>query len=410
MSVDVPAPVRSIVDLADPQLYATGDPVAAWAELRRRAPVYRNVRPDGSSFWALTTYDLVSRVFRGTKEFTSEQGMRLDAEPTATRASAGRSLIVTDPPRHTKVRHAMSAAFTPRMVARLERNMRTTVDSILDSALAEGTCDFIEVAARLPVSVICDLLGVPPSDWDFMLDRTRTAFGNAPTTEAEVLAKIEAHADILAYYARLAGERRRQPAEDVITALVHATVDGAPLTDEEIFLNCDGLISGGNETTRHATAAGLLALLSEPEQLADLRADRTLLPSAVTEILRYTSPALHVLRTARTDVELGDTLVRAGDQVTLWMPAANRDSLVFADGDRFDIRRDARRQLAFGVGSHYCLGSALASQELRVFFGRLLDRVGLVEPAGPVRRLASNLIWGIESMPVRLRASQSEQG
>jgi len=411
-------PAFAVPDLADPDLYATGDPVRVWRQLRATAPVYWNERADGSGFWALTRHRDVNAVYRDTRVFTSERGMRLDLDQRASDAAAGAMLIVTDPPRHHQLRRIINSAFTARTVSRLEANMRETVSQVLDAALATGTVDFAEVAARLPVSVICDLLGVPPADWDFMLDRTRTAFGEPPATldsgaavgapvAAEpwerALAAAEAHADLLTYYADLVARRRREPGEDIITAMVHGDIDGVGLSDEEIFLNCDGLISGGNETTRHASVAGLLAFIERPDQWRRLRAEPGLLPTAVAEILRFTSPALHVLRTAVTDVQLGDQLVRAGDRVTLWNAAASRDEAVFTDPDEFDLARSQGQHLAFGAGAHYCLGSALAGTELRVLFGELSRRVVQVEPAGPVRRLSSNLIWGIASMPVTLR-------
>lgn len=387
-----------MIDLADPALYGSGDPVPVWARLRRDNPVYRNVRPDGSSFWAITAHHLVSEVLRDHVRFTSEPGMQLDADPTATRAAAGKMLIVTDPPRHGKIRRVINTAFTPKMVRRLETHMAETVSRALDDALDMRELDFTDLSGRLPVSVICDMLGVPKADWDFMLQHTGIAFGDTD----DHMAKVAAHAEIIAYYADLVDQRRQQPGDDIITALATAVVDGEPLTDEEIFLNCDGLISGGNETTRHATTAGVLALIRHEQQWERLRADVSSVDTAVLEILRFTSPGLHVLRTARQDLRLGDESIGEGERVALWIPAANRDERVFDHGDRFDIGRDARKHLTFGAGTHFCLGSALATQELATFFGQLVRRVRWVELTGPVRWLSSTLIWGIESMPVRL--------
>jgi cytochrome P450 len=393
-------------DLADPALYGAGDPVHVWRELRAAAPVYWNERPGSDGFWALTRYQDVVAVYKDTRTFTSECGMRLDLNQAASDAAATKMLIVTDPPRHHQIRRVIGSAFTPRMARRLERNMRHTVTESLDGVLAAGTVDFTDVAAKLPVSVICDMLGVPRSDWDFMLDRTRTAFGERGATSNpfdRVLAAAEAHADLLLYYADLVAYRRREPGDDIVTAMVLGDIDGLPLTDEEIFLNCDGLISGGNETTRHASVAGLLALIRHPDWWARLRAEPELLDTAVQEVLRYTSPALHVLRTAVTDAVIGGRHIGAGDRVALWNAAANRDGAVFADPDTLDLARTPNQHVAFGAGAHHCLGAALATLELRVLFGELARRVDRVELAGPVRRLHSNLIWGIASMPVTLR-------
>nr|UMM61375.1 Tsk14 [Streptomyces tasikensis] len=391
-------------DLADPALYRDGEPEALWARLRARSPVHRNERTDKESFWAVLGHREALDVLRRPEVFSSGRGMRLDDSPGATQAASGRMLIVTDPPRHARLRHVMNAAFTPRTVARLRHAMRATATEIIEEAQERGRCDFVDVAARLPVAVICDLLGVPPADRPFMLDRTMTAFGHAGPGSADRAAAARAHTDILMYYAELTERKRREPADDVVTALVQGTVDGRPLTDEEIYLNCDGLVSGGNETTRHATVGGLLALMRHPDQweLAS-RADHPMETTA-QEILRFTSPAMHVLRTATEDTELAGQQVRAGDRVAVWLPAANRDPAVFPDPDRFDALRTPNRHVALAPGEHYCLGSALALAELTVFFKELIRRVRLPEPAGEPVRAASNLIRGFESLPVLLRA------
>ncbi|MGW5693601.1 cytochrome P450 [Streptomyces asiaticus] len=255
------------------------------------------------------------------------------------------------------------------------------------------------------------MLGVPRADWDFMLKLTMIAFGADENAGTDPQRIAEAHTELLVYYDNLLARRRRDPQEDIVSALAHGTVDGAPLTDEEILLNCNGLISGGNEPTRHATIGGLLALLRAPDQWARLRAEPGLLPSAVQEILRFTSPALHVLRTARREVDLGGHRIRTGDQVAVWLPAANRDEAVFADPDRFDIARTPSRHLTFATGTHFCLGSALATSELTIFFEEFLARVGQVTPRGAPRRMQSNLIWGFTSLPVTLtrRATPSRR-
>ena len=387
-------------ELCHPDLYRLGDPEQLWRRMHAAAPVHEGTF-EGSRFHAVVSHALISRILKDSKGFSSERGMRLDQNPAATALAAGKMLIITDPPRHGRIRRIVNSVFTPRMVARLEQNMRVTAAGIVDWVIEEGECDLADVAARLPLSVICDMLGVPPEDWDFMLDRTMAAFGSG---EADELAMAEAHADILSYYEELIRRRRREPREDVVTALVNGDIDGVPLTDEEIFLNCDGLISGGNETTRHATIGGFLALLDHPDQWAMLRADRGLLPGAVQEILRYTSPAMHVLRTAVTPTRIGSYALDPGDPVALWLSAGNRDPGVFADPDRFDITRSPNPHLAFSTGPHYCLGSALATTELTVLFDELLRRVRGAEPTGPPRRTRSILIWGYDSVPVRFTA------
>ncbi|MGW7094624.1 cytochrome P450 [Streptomyces sp. NPDC054874] len=396
-----------MTDLADPELPRRGRTEEIWKELRAQSPLYRNERKDGPAFWAVLSHPLANQVLRDSANFTSEKGMRLDHNPLATEASAGKMLIVTDPPRHGKIRRIINSAFTPRMVKRLEDTMRSTVVETLEEALEKGTSDFVDAAARLPVSVICDMLGVPKEDWGFMLDRTMIAFGSDAVEGGEdhAMRAAAAHTDLLMYYDELVELRRKDPQEDVVSAMVQGEADGEPLTDEEIFLNCDGLISGGNETTRHATVGGLLALMDHPEQWDRLRADPGLLPSTVQEVLRYTSPAMHVLRTANQDTELEGREIAAGDEVAVWLPAANRDGQVFENPEAFDVGRSPNRHLTFASGTHFCLGSALATMELSVMFEELTRRVGVAGHAGPVRRMRSNLIWGFESMPVTLGRS-----
>ncbi|MFD0631685.1 cytochrome P450 [Catenulispora yoronensis] len=257
--------------------------------------------------------------------------------------------------------------------------MRETVRQEL-AAIGDGEpCDFTDVASVLPLSVICDMLGVPRADWPFMLRSTRVAFGES---DSDPLERLEAHAQVLEYYQDLVAERRRRPREDVISTMAGGSVDGVPLTDEEIFLNCDGLISGGNETTRHASVGGLLALIDRPDQWRAASAAPEGLDAVADEILRFTSPAMHVLRTPCQDTEIGGQAIRAGEPVTVWMPSANRDEAVFDDPDRFDGARHPNPHLAFGMGPHHCLGATLARIELRVLFEELLRTFASGEPAG----------------------------
>ncbi|MFI6350933.1 cytochrome P450 [Streptomyces sp. NPDC050560] len=391
------------VDVADPELHGADALHPVWRWLRRNDPVRWSVRADGTAYWSVTTHAEAVRVLRDSGTFSSERGMRLGGDARAAAAASRRMLIVTDPPRHAAIRRIIGSAFTARTVHRLEQNMRTTVTAALDRALGQDTCDFVDTAALLPVSVICDLLGVPREDWGFMRERTTVAFSAVDEHGAPTDAAVEAHAEILLYYAELAERRRRSPGDDVVTALVRGEVDGRPLSDEEIFLNCDGLISGGNETTRHAAVGGLLALAARPEAWQALCDDPGLVPTAVDEILRWTSPGAHTLRTATRDTELGGRTVGAGESVVVWGPSANRDEAVFDEPDAFVIDRKPNRHLTFGHGAHYCLGGALAVSELRVLFGELRQRVAGVEVAGPVRRVRSNHIAGFEEAVVALR-------
>ncbi|MDG4765803.1 cytochrome P450 [Solwaraspora sp. WMMD406] len=399
------------MDLADPGLYARGRPEPVWAALRARGPVYRNRRPDGTVFWAVLSHRHTVEVLSSPETFVSERGMRLDGDPAAVRAAAGKMMIISDPPRHERIRRLVNTAFTPRVVGRLRDTIRRTAAEIVADEVKAGGGDIAAAAARLPASVVADLLGVPRADWPYLLERTMVAFGAADDADASQdrrPAKIaQAHTELFVYFTDLLAQRRADPADDVLSALAHGEIDGRPLTEEEIILNCNGLISGGNETTRHAVLGGLLALTDHPDQWRRLRADPGLLATGVPEVLRYTSPAMHVLRTAVRDVDLGGARIAEGDQVACWLPAANRDEMVFHEPDAFDVARRPNRHLAFGHGPHFCLGSALATAELNAFFAELLDQVHEVEPVAPARRMASNLIWGFSALPVRLTPKEA---
>ncbi|WP_405113443.1 cytochrome P450 [Micromonospora sp. NBC_01405] len=390
---------NELPDLSDPELYRA-DPVPLWALLRARTPVFYTPVSDRGAFWSVLGHEPATRVLTDPSTFVSGKGMRLGNEQPATEAAAGKMLIITDPPRHGMIKRIISSTYTPRTVARLRDTMREVVTEALDVAYEQDVCDFTDVAARLPVAVICDMLGVPKSDWDLMLRLTATALGNDPHTSVEQMR--EAYTDLFLYYDDLAKHRRRNPGSDVTSALVNGQIDGEPLTDEEVFLNCTGLLSGGNETTRYGTVGGLLALIDNPDSWRTLQADRSHVPSAVQEILRYASPLLHVRRTAVRDAEIGGHAISSGDQLAVWLPAVNRDPKAFVDPETFDITRSPNRHFAFGHGPHFCIGAPLAATEMEVFFEELVRRTDHAELAGQPQRLISDLVWGFETMPVRL--------
>jgi cytochrome P450 len=396
------------LDVADPDLYADGDPLPVWAELRATAPVHWNDRPEhGGGFWAVLTYQPAVQVYKDAAGFTSTRGIRLQVDPSAIDAAAGKMMIVTDPPRHSKFRKVMNSGFTPRRTEALAETMRATLEPLIDEALERGTVDFVtDVAAVLPAVIICHLMDMAPEEHRDLTDWTSKAFGaslgssGCPVTHA---ASTEANTRIFLHYARLLRRRRAEPGEDVVSVLARETIDGEPLTDAEVIMNCNGLLLGANETTRLASAGGLLALMNNPGEWRRLRDGEVTLDTAVEEILRFTSPAMHMVRVATRDTVVGGQLVRQGERVALWNPSANRDQSVFADPERLDLGRRPNRHLAFGLGHHFCIGAALARVELRAMLTVLLERTSGAEFAGPVRRMRSNFMWGVESMPVALR-------
>jgi cytochrome P450 len=398
------------LDLAESDLYVTGDALGTFRYLQEHAPVFWNRRQGKPSFWALTRYRDAVAVYRDRESYTSEHGMQVGQEESAARAAAGKMLIVTDYERHNQLRDVMNPTLTPRVARQLEGAMRRTVRRTLTGAAKAGPFDFVStVAGPLPLSVICQLLGVPEPDWHLMIEWTSTAFGSTtaehPITDAE---KAEANANIFAYYAALLRERRRAPADDVISSLIRGHIDGRPLTDEEILLNIQGLITGGNETTRHASAGAMIALIENPDQWQRLKRDKSLIPTAVEEVLRWTAPSLNVMRMALRDVRVGGQLVRAGERVSIWHPAVNRDEDAFPNAHRFDVGRTPNKHLTFGLGHHLCIGAALARFELRILLDELTGLLADAELAGPVKRLRSNLMWGVDRVPVRVTLETSK--
>lgn len=393
------------VNLADPQFYGRGDPLPVWAWLRHNAPVYRHPPTEQvvSGFWALTKYADQVAVLRNTRDFTSESGMLLGHQDDAALATSGRMLVVTDPPLHTKLRRILAPAFGPRMMARLRENLTATIGELVRDRLDTGEFDFVsQIATRIPTTVVCDMMGVPREDWEWMSRQTSSAFGWE--LDAERTATKEeretSNAEIYLYYMDLIPSRRADPGEDVISALVNGTVDGQRLSDEDVMLNCGGIVTAGNETTRHASAGAMLALSEFEGEWADLRTSAHALEPAVEEILRWTTPGLHVLRTCINEVEIRGVEILPGDIVTLWTPSANRDEDVFPDPDELRLTRAPNRHLSFGFGAHYCLGDALARLELAVLLDQVRTLAGRIELTGPHIRLSDTFLWGFGRMPV----------
>jgi cytochrome P450 len=353
---------------------------------------------DLPGFWILTRYDNVRAAYRDPATFSSAQGILLRPEEHGTDPGGGRTLALTDPPRHRQLRALVDDWFVVRSVRILEVEIRDVASQVVSHALERGTCDFVtEIAARIPLYVICKMMGVPRDDWERIFALTNQAFGGA-----DALTRRIAHLDILQYFEDLTAARAKSPADDLVSALVVAEIDGTRLTPDEILLNCDNLLVGGTENTRIAAAGGMLAFLEHPAEWHAISEEPALLPSAVEEVLRWTSTATHILRTATRPIVIRDRQIAAGDRVTLWNPSANRDESVFADPDHFDVRRRPNRHLALGSGEHFCLGSTLARTELRLLYSELLRHAQDVKLDGSPVRLSSIVVNGLERLPVRL--------
>lgn len=390
---------------------------AIWRRLRRENPVSwspamhrRDGQLRGPGFWSIVKYHDVLTISRDPATFISSKGIDMGTDPEDPRPAAGlgKQLITTDPPRHVRLRRLVNKHFTPRAVAVFEPHVRRITGAILDGIAARRTCDLVtDVAAQLPLAVICGMIGVPQEDWPLMFRLTNIAAGGSdPEYQVKGAGAYqtvaEGHRQMFAYFAGAVAARRRQRNDDLLSVLLEAEIDGGQLSDEEILWFCFLLIVAGNETTRNAIAGGLLALFERSEQRARLQRAPELMPLAVEEILRWVSPAMHMARTATRDVEIRGQRIKAGERVLMWYPSANRDEEVFPDADTFDIGRTPNEHLAFGVGEHFCLGAGFARLEIRVMVEELLRRFPDITPVGPPERLRSTFIGGIKHLPVRL--------
>jgi len=405
---------KSDVDLFSPDTFVVGVPHDAFAWLRVHEPVSRRSEPHGPGFWAVTRYEDVVAVSRDPELFSSWRGSALIAElPPGDLAAMRMQLIHMDPPEHTKLRQIVNKAFTPRMIATLKDHVEQLTKAIVDGVAPKGECDFVtEVAAELPLQVIAETLGVPAGDrWKLfewsnrLIGMEDPEYGSDSLPDARTAAQV-ALMEMFQYAHDLAAEKRAKPAGDLCSVLVHAEVDGERLTDIEFNMFFFLLVIAGNETTRNLISAGMQALCEHPEQRARLLADRALLPTAVEELLRWVTPVMQFRRTAMRDTELSGRRIVEGDKVVLYYGSANRDEAVFGPtAGELDVGRAPNNHLAFGFGTHFCLGASLARLEIRVMFDELLRRLPDLEPAGPVERLRSNFINGVKHFPVRFTAA-----
>jgi cytochrome P450 family 142 subfamily A polypeptide 1 len=316
-------------------------------------------------------------------------------------------MINMDPPQHVLRRRIISAGFTPRRVQHHEPYLRRKVRELLGAVAARGECDFVrDVATPLPMYMIGELMGLPEADHATLLHWSDLfASGNADLASDIRQAVI----DYAEYIERVIAARRGADGEDLVSLAVNAVVDGERLSTNDLIFETMLVLVGGDETTRHVISGGLAALLEHPGELAKLRANPRLVPSAVEEMLRWVTPIQNMNRTATRDAELGGQKIRAGERMLLLYPSANRDESVFAEPFAFDVERQPNDHVAFGgFGRHHCLGAQLARLELRVLFEELLAHwrhVELAEPERPLRRRRGTFVLGIEEMPVRFRVA-----
>ncbi|AKK29469.1 cytochrome P450 [Mycobacterium sp. EPa45] len=400
----------SDIDFTDLDNFAGGFPHELFAIHRRDAPVYWHEptenTPDGEGFWSVATYPETLAVLRDQDAYSSVTGGERPFGGTLLQdlSIAGQVLNMMDDPRHTHIRRLVSSGLTPRMIRRVEDDLRRRTRVLLDAVQPGVPFDFlVDIAAELPMQMICILLGVPESErhWLFRAIEPSFDFGDSRKGEVGTMSIEEAGSRIFAYGSELIAKKRAEPGDDMLSVVANATVDDpdAPsLTDIELYLFFNLLFSAGAETTRNAVAGGLLALAQHPDERRRLQDDPGLLPTAVEEIVRWTSPSPSKRRTATRNTELGGCVIRAGDKVLVWEGSANRDGSVFDSPDCFDVGRKRNPHLGFGQGVHYCLGANLARLELRVLYEELLSRFSEINVVKPVEWARSNRHTGIRHM------------
>ena len=395
------------IDLLAPEAFATGHPWEQYAWLRANDPVHWHPEPAGPGFWAITRYADVRAISRQPKLFSSHQKGVMIADPEPPELAAQRQMMLNmDPPEHDRFKLLVSRGFTPRSAKALERRIAELAREIVDDVARLGECDLVhDIAGRLPSGLIAELMGIPRADGERLYELTEIMH----TTDESVASRdvrLAAVGEMLAYAQSVAEQKRSAPADDIATALVQATIggpDGDRLSDAEFQWFVLLLVNAGGDTTRNLLAAGIEQLLQHPDERARLAGDLDgLLPTAVEEMLRYTSPVVHFKRTVMDDTVLHGQRLRRGDRVVVFYGAANRDGDVFEEPDRFDVGRTPNPHLAFGGGGpHLCLGLHVARIEVAAMLRELLSRLPDLEPAGTPARLASNFIAGIRTMPVR---------
>ncbi|MFQ5667730.1 MAG: cytochrome P450 [Candidatus Binatia bacterium] len=406
----------SDVNLTDPDIFQKGVPHEMFKLLRHQAPVFWHKEESGPGFWAITKYADLKAVSTNPALFSSQRRGTLMREPTPQELPFIQSIMLNmDPPKHRQYRALVNKAFSPRMVNNLRGRIQEMVKRIINGVIEKGQCDFVEdVAALLPMEVICEMMGVPQEDRHsvYTIGNQMVGFDDpdlqAGRRSLELNDAEGAAAEMFMYAGKLHEKARTHPGDDLATALVNADVNGETLSESDFNFFFLLLLIAGNETTRTVTTNGMLALIQHPDQLNDLRRDLSLLHSAVEEILRY-APAVHTFRRQATaDTQIRGQRIKEDDKLMLWYPSANRDEEVFENPDTFDIRRSPNEHLAFGVGEHFCLGANLARLELREIFRGLVTRLHDIELAAPPRRLRSTFINGVKEMHVRFRPGAIE--
>lgn len=384
-------PTRDSIDLVSGAWWGS-NPHDDLTWMRANAPVYW----DGQ-VWGISRYADLKAVSKDSVTWSNAQGIRPDNGPSP-------MMIDMDDPDHLQRRKLVNKGFTPKRVREREQEIRAVCDEIIDRVIEKGECDFVwDIAAPLPLIMIGNDLGVAPQDRDQLLEWSDALLCALTGDPEQMESAAEAFAGWTEYAGRVIEDRTASPRDDLMSVLCHADVDGHHLDHNEVIFESLLILIGGDETTRHVISGGGWQILNDRDQWGRLVADPSLLTPAIEEMLRWVTPIKNMARVATRDVEIGGETVQEGQKVLLLYPSANRDETVFEDPFRFDITRTPNEHVAFGFGTHFCLGNSLARLELKVMFEQLLARMPdmeLVSAEEPAYR-AANFVSGYEAMPVR---------
>lgn len=393
------------IDLASPSAFVDGPPHEALAELRRTSPVYFQEMTGEPGFFAVLKHADVVHVARHADVFSaSEGGVVLENLAPDQLEMMRMMLLAMDPPKHNTFREPLSEHFKAKVIARLEDDIRGITQEIMKEAADQRDVEFVhDVTSKLPSRVIGQLMGLPEEDWPLIHQLAeRNTSGQDPDIVGDN-PDMSGTIDMAMYAIEFAGKRRAEPPrEDLTSVILDSDYGGSQMSDIDFGSFFVQLVTAGNDTTKTMLSSGLLALLHHPEQMDELRADPSLVPGAVEEILRWANPLHYFRRTTTTDTELRGVEIPAGAKVAMYYTSANRDEDVFEDSQRFDVHRHPNPHLSFGISHHFCLGVHLARLEGKVFFDELLATFPNIELTGDPVRVRSNLNNALKKLPIRL--------
>ena len=412
------------IDLANPEHIAELDLFSYYQHLRKHDPIKRVADQNGRPCWVVLRYRDIMTIYRNPLLYSSEGPTIITGNPVFEQAGKGEDIIQMDPPNHARVRNLVKWDFTPMAMAKMEPACRQLAKRLINAALEQGECEFVhDVAAKIPIHEFCKMMGIPEPEWDLvnnLVQHNMLGVADDEFRKGKVKVDVEApqnhDADGFAdraledYFQKMVTQRRRAPQNDLVSRLATATIDGAPLTMTRAVRNSILLLSAGLETTHNAISGGVYTLLNHPDQLDRLISNPSLMKTAIEEILRFVSPAVHQLRLVTADTELSGHPLKKGDLVANWIVSANRDEEIFDNPERFDISRSPNLHLAFGYGEHFCLGANLARMHIKVVLEELLPHLRSLVLVSPIRRAKNCCLPGIKVMWVKFNGGAADGG